>query len=76
MVTQTVTTNKRTPISSVKLAALADSGYTVRRGTRLYHAFPGWEWQLFSPVGEFVQPIPWRTVAAWGGPVVDGGVNR
>lgn len=80
MITATQTVSKRGPVSAARLQALTDAGYTVRRGGGWNGAFPCWEWQLFTPAGEFVRSIPWRTVQQWGdvagNTVRYDGVNR
>lgn len=47
------------------LIALVRSGYTIRLGTRTTgRVLPSWDWQLFTPEGEFIEPVSQVKVAA------------
>lgn len=41
------------------LIDLCGKGYTIRLGTttKSGHVYPAWQWQLFTPDGEFVKMI-------------------
>lgn len=49
--------------ATAQVIALLEQGYTIRRGTYApRRGFPRWQWQLFTPAGEFVQAISTATL--------------
>ena len=51
-----VKANPNKPLS--RLIAQVEAGHTVRTGLYIpRRGFPRWQWQLFSPAGEFVEVV-------------------
>ncbi len=56
MTVSKMTTKRKT---ADELIELCRNGYTIRLGTttKSGHVYPAWQWQLFTPGGEFVRGV-------------------